>query len=83
MAEGVRVQQPLRIKAVLEAVGRNNGSIEITNEEDILPGRNRLAGLGFYVEPTSAIVWSVLNKRISELTDPIVVILTGSGCKYE
>jgi len=52
------------------------------DEDEILPGREALARLGFEVEPTSAIVWSALRQVIHELPDPVVVILTGAGWKY-
>jgi threonine synthase len=51
------------------------------DEEDILRGRKELARRGFYVEPTSALVWNALEQVMDKLTDPIVVMLTGSGYK--
>lgn len=83
LAEGVMVCNPLRREAVLQAVGASFGSIEAVEEHEILAGRDALAHLGFYVEPTSALVWSVLVKSIKTLPDPVVVVLTGSGLKYE
>jgi threonine synthase len=82
LAEGVRVRNPVRIDAVLAAVKASGGCIYVTEENEILHGRNALAKLGFYVEPTSAIVWAALEKITNKLPDPIVVILTGSGMKY-
>jgi threonine synthase len=82
LAEGVRVRNPLRKNAVLSAVMTSGGTICVTEENDILKGRDFLAGLGLYVEPTSAIVWAALAKLVDKLPDPIVVILTGSGLKY-
>ncbi|KAF0108833.1 MAG: Threonine synthase [Anaerolineaceae bacterium] len=82
LAEGVRVRQPLRGAAVLGAVAAGCGSVCAADEEEILPGREALARLGFYVEPTSAIVWSALRQTIHEFPDPVVVVLTGSGLKY-
>jgi threonine synthase len=82
LAEGVQVRNPLRGSAVLEEIARSGGIITTVDEEDILPGRDALARLGFYVEPTSAIVWSGLCQTIHKLPDPVVVILTGSGLKY-
>ena len=82
LAEGVRVSNPLRRDAVLEAVLVSHGFICVVDEKDILPARNSLARLGFYVEPTSAIAWAALNQIVDKLPDPIVVILTGSGLKY-
>ena len=82
LAEGVRVRNPLRGGAVLEAVDRTGGFFATVDEEEILPGRDALGCLGFYVEPTSAIIWSALCQTIHRLPDPVVVILTGSGLKY-
>jgi threonine synthase len=81
LAEGVRVFRPLWAEAVLRAVS-SSGSMCAVDEEEIMPGREALAHLGFYVEPTSAIVWPVLQKQIHDLPDPVVVVLTGSGLKY-
>jgi threonine synthase len=81
LAEGVRVLNPLRANAVLKMSDESKGRFVAVDEEFILPGRDALARLGFYVEPTSAVVWQALKETISELSDPIVVILTGSGYK--
>jgi threonine synthase len=83
LAEGVKVRNPLRKDAVLSAINDSGGSISIVEEHEILTGRNALARLGFYVEPTSAIVWSALARMVEILPEPVVVILTGSGLKYE
>jgi threonine synthase len=82
LAEGVRVRNPLREDAVLAALKASGGSICVAEENEILPGRDSLASLGLYVEPTSAIVWAALSRLVDKLPDPIVVILTGSGLKY-
>ncbi len=82
IAEGVRVLNPLRKEAVIAYVVDSGGFMHVVEENDILPARDALGKLGFYVEPTSAIVWAALAKIIETLTDPIVVILTGSGLKY-
>jgi threonine synthase len=83
LAEGVRVRHPLRGDTVLAAVAASRGSMCVADEEKILPARAALAHLGFYVEPTSAIVWSALAQMQGKLPDPVVVILTGAGYKYE
>jgi threonine synthase len=66
---------------VERALQESHGSIHVVKEEEIMRGRDALARIGFFVEPTSAIVWSALEKNISELEDPVVVLLTGSGYK--
>lgn len=82
LAEGIRVLQPLRGDAVLAAVSNSQGMLAAIDEENILPGRDELARLGFYVEPTSAVVWEALKQLIDRLTAPVAVVLTGSGLKF-
>lgn len=81
VAEGIRVRQPVRKMAVLNAVRSSHGSLLAVGEPEILAGRGELARLGFYVEPTSAVVWNALEQSRDRLVDPVVVILTGSGLK--
>ena len=82
IAEGVRTRRPVRAEAVVEITRRSGGRFVSTDEAFILSGRDALARLGFYVEPTSALVWPALEESISSLPDPVVVVLTGSGLKY-
>lgn len=82
IAEGVRIRSPLRMEAVVRGVADTGGHFLAVGEPDILAGRDSLARLGFYVEPTSALVWSALQASLPELPDPVVVMLTGSGYKW-
>jgi threonine synthase len=81
VAEGVRARSPLRARAVVDAVNQSNGRFLAVDEADILPGRDALARLGFYVEPTSALVWQALKNLLPSLAEPVVAVLTGSGYK--
>jgi threonine synthase len=81
IAEGVRISRPLRAAQVVRAVLQSGGHFVRVREQDILPGRDELARLGFYVEPTSALVWPALQAALPALTDPVVALLTGSGYK--
>lgn len=81
LAEGVRVRFPVRGDAVMQMLAEQNGLLLAVDEPDILPGRDQLARLGFYVEPTSAIVWNALQQAAQELPDPVAVVLTGAGLK--
>jgi threonine synthase len=83
LAEGVRVPDPVRGEAVRAAVLASCGFMGVVDEDEILPARDALARFGCYVEPTSAITWATLNRVADKLPDPIVVVLTGSGLKYE
>jgi threonine synthase len=82
VAEGIRVRQPLRGEKVLEAIKSSQGLVAAVEEHDIIPARDELASRGFYVEPTSAVVWPALMKNLDEINTPIVIVLTGSGLKY-
>jgi threonine synthase len=82
VAEGVRVRTPLRLASVVEAVRESGGRFIAVPEREILPGRDSLARLGFYVEPTSALVWPALKECLPHLQDPVVAVLTGSGYKW-
>ena len=81
LAEGIRVLRPLRGDAVLGAVAESGGHFLAVDEAQIGAGREALARMGFFVEPTSAVVWDALNQSAGRLPDPLVVVLTGSGFK--
>lgn len=82
LAEGIRVRSPIRGDAVLGMISQTQGVVLAVDEEEILPGRNHLAMKGFYVEPTSAVVWSALEQLAGNTPEPVVAVLTGSGLKY-
>ncbi len=81
LAEGIRIKRPERGDDVLKAVESSGGRFVAVDEQEIMPGRDQLARLGLFVEPTSAVVWPALAQVIESAPDPIVVILTGSGFK--
>ncbi len=83
IAEGVRVAHPLRKKAVLESVLSTGGRFVPVADAEIHRGRDALARLGFYVEPTSALIWAALRQCLGRSPDPIVAVLTGSGYKVQ
>jgi threonine synthase len=81
VAEGVRVMQPIRGDELMAVVDASGGRFVAVEEESILPARDALARAGLFVEPTSALVWAGLEGIATELPEPIVLILTGSGLK--
>jgi len=81
IAEGVRIKQPLRGDLILRSMKADDGQFIAVEEKSISFCQKQLAKLGFFVEPTSAIVWNALEQIGNELPEPIVVILTGSGLK--
>lgn len=81
LAEGIRIRHPVHGDAVYQMVEKNSGYFVAVDEEEILLGQESLAKRGFFVEPTSAVVWPALQQVIGRIPDPIVVVLTGSGFK--
>jgi len=82
IAEGIRVLHPIRGMHLIELSKIHDIDFIAIEEDQIIPGRDCLARLGFYVEPTSAVVWDALHQVIGDVPEPIVLILTGSGLKH-
>lgn len=78
VAEGIRVVFPVRGDMVLHAVQTTSGTLLAVEDPDILTGRDALARLGLYVEPTSGAVWPAL----AQIPGEVVVLLTGHGLKF-
>jgi threonine synthase len=83
IAEGVVVAKPVRWKKMLSESQKNKWIGVAVQEEEILPARLRLAQMGFFVEPTSALAAAALPSvfKYAKPGDTIVVSLTGSGLK--
>ncbi len=83
VAEGVKVSQPVRLDALLAEIPSGSGEFIAVQEDAILPAYRELAKKGIYVEPTSALVWCTLDKILGSVPEPVVLILSGSGLKYQ
>ncbi len=82
LAEGVRVLQPVRARALIQEMTGEFDQIVVVGENQILSGMDSLGKQGFFVEPTSAVVWDALQQVCGKVPAPIVVVLSGSGFKY-
>jgi threonine synthase len=76
---------PVRLGHVVDAVRRSEGTVISVSEVEIREATRRLALMGFYCEPTSAVSAAAVRQLLdtgkikrSQLT---VVILTGTGLK--
>ncbi|MHC1740908.1 MAG: pyridoxal-phosphate dependent enzyme [Anaerolineaceae bacterium] len=81
IAEGVRVTHPVRGSAILNKISGGRGRILSVEEDKLLAAYLDIAQTGFFVEPTSALVWAVLPEIFNHTLEPIVLVLTGSGYK--
>ena len=82
VAEGTAVTTPRQGNALLELFSQGFGEFVTVSEEEIMQAFYQLAARGFYVEPTSAMVWAALSRKNAQFTPPTVLILTGNGLKY-
>lgn len=80
-ASGVRILNPIRKRAILQAVEKTAGTVLAVEEDALHQGWRVLAGLGFHVEYTSALVWDAIRQISGDTPHPLVAILTGSGLK--
>jgi len=83
LAEGIRISEPLHSARVQAAITASAGDFLAVDEAQIRHGHAQLARRGFYVEPTSAVVWGALEAIQQRATaeETIVLMLTGSGLK--
>jgi threonine synthase len=81
IAEGIRILNPLRLDGVIASISDTQGDVVVVDEEQIVSGWKELARNGFYIEPTSAVVWAGMIGLWDQIQEPIVLILTGSGLK--
>ena len=81
MAGGVAVRYPKQLPALLREMPPGS-RVAAVEEEDILPAVQALAHRGLYVEPSSALVWKAMTDTKEDFSEPVVLILTGSGLKH-
>ncbi len=85
IADGIASERPVRLAEVLAAVHRTKGAILAVEEEEIVAALRRLCGMGYFVEPTSAVAGAGLSRLFADrqigADETVVVILTGSGLK--
>lgn len=85
IAEGASIARPVRLPETVEAIRRSDGAGYAVPEHEITAATRRLAALGLYAEPTSAVAAAALDHFIAEGTiqpgQTTVVVLSGSGLK--
>ena len=81
IAKGICITKPIRSNVLVKFIKENDGLFVSVDEITIIHGFEQLAKMGFYVEPTSAVVYAALEQVVGKVPEPIVLILTGSGLK--
>jgi len=85
LAEGIALPAPVRDRQVLLALRESGGTAVAVSETEIATGVLAFGRAGFCVEPTSAVVWSGLERLRASGEIPagktVVVVLSGHGLK--
>jgi threonine synthase len=85
IAEGTAIAQPIRLAEVLGTLRETRGGAVMLSEAEIAAATLQLAGMGVYVEPTSAQAAAAFGKLLAAGTitpgQTTVLVLTGSGLK--
>lgn len=83
IAEGAAIPQPIRAKRLLQVLRETDGRVVPVDEEAIIQGQKTLAHLGFFVEPTSALVVAGFQELVDQISpeETVIMTLTGSGLK--
>jgi threonine synthase len=81
VAEGVKVSNPARGRAILSHIQSTGGKIMDIEDKRLLQAYHDLARMGFYCEPTSALTYAALQQEMEVLPKPVVLVLTGAGVK--
>lgn len=84
LAEGTAVSEPVRGEEIEKRLKRGYDVLVPVKEANIARSQEVLAGMGFYVEPTAAMVWAAAEPFFDEFDQneaDWVFILTGNGLK--
>jgi threonine synthase len=82
LAEGIAIAAPSRIEQMLGILHKTGGDVLAASESDIRESLAELGHNGFYIEPTSAVVWSAFKKCSTRRDETVVAALTGHGLKH-
>jgi threonine synthase len=80
-AGGIAVQQPARKGELLMYAHEGLLEFVTVSEDEISEGYREFAQKGFYMEPTSAVVWGALKQIQGRIQGDVVAIISGHGLK--
>ncbi|MBN1559383.1 threonine synthase [candidate division KSB1 bacterium] len=85
LAEGIAVAQPVRGSQIISAVRNTDGDFLTVSENDIKEWLHHLYRRGYYIEPTSAVVFAALSRCGQKIAknEVIVTVITGHGLKTQ
>lgn len=85
IADALVSTNPPLLDIMVKSLREVDGDVVMVEEEEILQSFKELAGMGFYVEPSSAVAYAAYQKQLREdaaaRKEKNVIILTGTGLK--
>jgi threonine synthase len=85
IADALVSTNPPLLELMVKSLREANGDAVIVEEEEIFQSFKELAGMGFYVEPSSAVAYAAYQKQLLKdamaRKEKTVIILTGTGLK--
>lgn len=85
IAEGIALRFPNKGSDVVKAVRDTGGEVLSVSDEQITAAAKKLAGNGFYVEPTSAAAYAglmtLVQRNILCETSDVIMMISGNGLK--
>ncbi|MCS7115891.1 MAG: pyridoxal-phosphate dependent enzyme [Nitrososphaerota archaeon] len=81
LADGLRVKNPPRLKAIIKVVKDTDGDVVVVGNNEIMKALKHLYRLGFIVEPTSATAYAAFDRLKYKIGRRVLIPLTGNGMK--
>jgi len=85
IADALVSTNPPLLELMVKSLRQVDGDAVMVEEEEILQSFKELAGMGFYVEPSSAVAYAAYQKQLQKdavtRNEKTVIILTGTGLK--
>jgi len=84
VADALTLRNPPRLRQIVEALKTSGGDVEVVTDEEILVAQHQLGYAGVYAEPSSAVPYAAVRRRLDEFIareEQVMVIVTGFGAK--
>ena len=85
LADALVSTNPPLLEVMVKALSETGGDAVMVEEDEILAAFRELAGLGFFVEPSSAVAYAAYKRQMEKgeaaRGEKTVIVLTGTGLK--
>jgi len=83
IAEGIAIAEPRRKNQIISAILGSGGCFLTVSEDEIINALHNAMLQGYFIEPTSAVVWAAFSRYIHlfDNNEINILVLTGHGLK--